>query len=110
MGSPLCLLQLVLCAADQHVASVFNVVPEGSLETEKLRFLVDDGHHLHAVRGLQGAILVQLVERLPGLCPTLQLNDDAQSSPIRLVPQVRDAGQAIGANQLRYPLEQRGLV
>jgi len=58
------------------------------------------GQHLRAVSGLKRRVFVKLVEHLARLGVPFELDDDAHTSAVRFVAQVRDTIQAPGASQL----------
>src|SRR5690606_25897904 len=83
VGAGLGLAQLELGAADDDLALVGDVVADQVLEVQDHRYVVDQGDHVQAERGLQGSVLVELVENnLCRIAAALELDDEPHSRAV----------------------------
>ena len=104
------LLQVELGPAPDDLAAVVDVVLQDGLERQRLRLAVDQGEHVHVERGLHRRVLEQVVQHPVRIGVALDLDVDAHAVAVRLVAQVGDALDLLGADQLGDLLEQGGLV
>ncbi len=104
------LLQFVARAANEHIPAVLDINLKRPLEAQQSRLPVHQGQQLRPEGGLERRILEEPIESLAWLCAAFQFNDDAQAGPIRLVAQIGDTRQSVGANQIGDALQKRGFV
>ena len=62
VGALLCLLEVILGAADHHFVTVFHVLHNHILEVQRHRTTVNKGDVIDTEGGLQGGHLIELVE------------------------------------------------
>ena len=108
--SVLRVLEIVLAPPSDDVAAVVDVVLEDLLEREGPRLRVDEREHVEVERRLHGGVLVQVVEHERRVVVALHLDDDAHALAVALVPDIRDAGEALVLHELGDLLDERGLV
>jgi len=103
-------LQLVLAASLYHGVPMIDIVQERTLERESAGLAFHKGEHIDAKGGLQLRVLQQTCQHRFPICPTLELNDDADAHAIRLVAQITDTFHASLSRQGRNAPDERGLV
>ena len=94
------LAQLVLRAADHHLALMADVVVDHLLQGEGPRHVVDEGNHVDPEARLHLRVLVELAQRDLRDRVALQLDDQAHARAIGLVAEVGDLGQLLVADQI----------
>ena len=87
--------QLVLGAADDDLALVLDVVVDDRPQRQRPRHVVDQRDHVHAERGLQRGVLVELVEDDLRVGVALELDHHAHAATVRVVLDVRDLGELL---------------
>ncbi len=92
--------QLVLRAADDHLALVIDVVADHLAQRQRPRDVVDERDHVHAERGLHRRVLVELVEHDLGDRVALELDHDPHPVAVRLVAQVGDLGDLLVVHEV----------
>ncbi len=102
--------QLEVGPAPHDHYAVVEVVAQHLLEGEDARRVLDDDHVVHGERRLQLRELVELVEDELRDGAALHLEHDAHAVAVRLVTDVADVLDLLGANELRHRLDERGLV
>ena len=110
VGARLGLAQLELRAADDDLALVIHVVVDQLAQVQRLRHAVDQRDHVHAERGLQRRVLVDLVEDDLRDRVALELDDQAHAVAVGLVAQVGDLREAAVVVRLLELHDQAGAV
>src|SRR2546425_3888777 len=105
-----CALEFVPRPTGEDIAAMIDVMLQQRLEVENHRPPFDQRQRDHAESGLQGGVLVQIVEDGQRSGILLQLDDDAHTLTVGLVVQVRDAFELSLAHQLRDTRDQRRFV
>ena len=97
----LALGQLVLGAADDHLALVLDVVADHLAQRERARHAVDERDHVDAEGRLHRRVLEQLVEDDLGDRVALELDHEAHAALVGLVAQVGDLGDPLVLRRAR---------
>ena len=106
----LALAELVLGAADHHVALVVHVVLDQRQQAERARHVVDERDHVHAERVLEGRVLVEVVQHDLRDSVALQLDHEPDAGLVGLVAEVRDLLEPAVVHLLRDLLDQTAAV
>ena len=110
VGPGLGLLQVEPGPPPDDVLAVGDEVLHHVDEGQDLGLLVDDGQHDDAEGGLQGRVLVEVVQDDLGQLAPLDLDDDPDALPVGLVAEVGDALDLLRVDELGDGLEEPGLV
>ena len=110
VGAVAGLAQVVEGPARDDLAAMPQKGVQHFLQRQQLGLAVHQRHHVHAEHRLERRQLVELVEDDLGVLVALQLDDDAQAVLVRLVAQLRDTLDRLLPHEVRYALEQAGLV
>src|SRR5207248_3651655 len=105
-----CALEFVPRPTGDDVATMIDVVLEQGLEVENHWAAVHQRQRDHPEGGLQGGVLVEIVEHGQRAGILLQLDHDAHALTVGLVVQVRDTVQFSLADQLRDARDERRLI
>ena len=89
---------------------MLNPQLQGALEGQHLRLAVHQGQHVDAEGSLQLGMLEQLIEGRLGVRAALKLDDDAHTTPVRLVAQVGDGVDLPVTHELGDALDEGSLV
>ena len=104
------LLQVEPRPAPDDVLAVGDEVFHDVDQAERLGLLVDDGQHDDPEGGLEGRVLVEVVQDDLGQLALLDLDDDPDALPVGLVADVGDALDLLVVDQLGDVLDEPGLV
>lgn len=99
VGPLLRLPELKEAPAAHHLLAVVQVVAHQVQEGEDLGLPVHDGEEVHREGGLEGGVLVELVQDHLGVGAPLELNGDPQALPVGLVPEAHDVLNLLGLDQ-----------
>ena len=102
--------ELVLGAADDHLALVGDVVVDDRAQVQRARHVVHERDHVHAERRLHRRVLVQLVQRDLRDRVALELDHQAHPALVGLVAQVGDLGDAFVVHEVGDLLDQASVA
>ena len=102
--------EIVLGPPHHHLAPVVEEVLEKLLEVEDLRLVVDHPEQDDAEGGAELGELEEVVLHHLGHGVALELDDDPDALAIGLVPQIRDALEALALHEVGDLLDQSRLV
>ena len=110
VGPGLGLLQIEPRPPPDDVLAVADEIFHDVDQAEGAGLLVDDRQHDDAERGLQGGVLVEVVEDDLGQLAPLDLDDDPDALPVGFVANVGDPLDLLGVDQVGDALDELGLV
>ena len=102
--------ELVLGAADDHLALVGDVVVDHRAQVQRARHVVDERDHVDAERGLHRRVLVELVEHDLRDRVALELDHQAHAALVGLVAQVGDLGDLLVVDEVGDLLDQAAVA
>ena len=110
VGTLLCLLQLILGAADGHVVTMLHEILHAVLERQQARTAIDQRDGVDRETALQCCHLEELVEQYVGIGIALAVHHDAHALPARLIVDIGHALYLVFVGQVGNILHQVGLV
>ena len=112
VGPLLGLAQVIAGPAEQDLLLVLEILVNDVAQGENLGLglVVHQGQHVDGKGGLQLGLGIEPVEHHLGVGVPLELNDNAHSVPVRLVPDVGDALQPLVLHLVRHVLDEHPLV
>ena len=110
MGALFRLAKIIRRPPHDDLAPMLNEGDENPLEVQHFRPIVDERQHVHAERGLQLTMFVEVVQDHEGNLIPFQLDHHANALAIGLVADIGDARHAIFLRQIGDLLDQLRLV